>query len=206
MKMMKHPNRLQPGKINQYSPSGLVGWLGGRGFERLQGADSTGAIAAQLKRGVVDPDALPWVEIELARATATAPPAELRWENAPDVCPITTKLIRAATRGWMPTTPWLHHVGVRTAVHTALLVGEGLHKQTHLSVRRRGLSVRRRGRSAIANATGVALPLLPPEMWVAVLSFFMRRGWSAEGCWRCVEYMYHVLFLSLFHTSSTVEL
>jgi hypothetical protein len=90
------------------------------------------------------------------------------------VCQITVKLIKAATKGWAPTTHWLHHVGVRTAVHTMLLVGERLQKQTVVPAGRRG-------RSAIVNATGAVLPAIPPEMWMAVIRFFVRRDLSATA-------------------------
>jgi hypothetical protein len=58
------------------------------------------AVADQLKRGRMDPDAQPWVQLALARATPTTPPTEFPWQDAPDVCQITVKLIKAATQGW----------------------------------------------------------------------------------------------------------
>ncbi len=83
-----------------------------------------------LKLGRMDPDnTQPWSQLALARATSTTPPTELPWQDAPDVCQITVKLIKAATRGWAPTRHWLYHTGFRMAVRTVLQVSERLHQQ-----------------------------------------------------------------------------
>ena len=115
----------------------------------------------------MDPDALPLAEIRLALAAAATPAPELPWSNAPAVCPLTTKLIKSATQGWAPSTHWLHHVHVRAAVHTLLLVSERVHRRQ---------SVQRRGRSAaILGAAN-----MPPEMWLQILRFFLRSGWQVR--------------------------
>jgi hypothetical protein len=127
-----------------------------------------------LKLGRIDPDAQPWSQLALVRATSTTPPTELRWQDAPHVCQITVKLIKAATRGWAPSRHWLHHSGVRTAVHTVLQVGERLHRQDVL--------VRSLESSTAAARTAAAvddvLPILPPEMWIANITFFLRSNWA----------------------------
>jgi ankyrin repeat protein len=88
-------------------------------------------VVVQLQLGMLDPDAMSWPEVELARAAAVAPPTELvRWRNALDVCPFTVQLITAATCGWTPVRHWLYHAGVRNAVHAVLHVGERLHQRS----------------------------------------------------------------------------
>jgi hypothetical protein len=135
-----------------------------------------------LKQGRMDPDAQPWSQIALARATSTTPPTELPWQDAPDVCQITVKLIKAATRGWAPPRHWLYHTGFRMAVRTVLQISERLHRQ-HAVVLPVERTARRRGRSATAAAAVavVHLPILPPEMWIAIMGFFLRSNWAAVG-------------------------
>jgi hypothetical protein len=96
-----------------------------------------------------------------------APPAE----DAPEMCPITVKLIKGATRCWAPPTHWLHHAGVRVAVHTMLQVSERLHRlHSALPVA-----------EAITGEQLRMLPILPPEMWIAIMGFFLRRNWAVVG-------------------------
>jgi ankyrin repeat protein len=156
---------------NQEQPA-LVEWLGAvKRWSPLQvaaGCRLHNAVAFQLKQGRMDPDAsLSWPQMQLAREAAAAPPAKLPWGNAPAVCPTTTKLIKAATRGWTPTAHWLHHTNIQTAVHTILLVSERLHMASLVDARAPAAAI-------------AALPILPPEMWVAVLRFLLRRHWAVS--------------------------
>jgi hypothetical protein len=132
-----------------------------------------------LKQGRMDPDAQPWSQLTLARATSTTPPTELPWQDAPDVCQITVKLIKAAARGWAPPRHWLHHTAFRMAVRTVLHVSERLHRQHAVFLPVEGTG-RRRGRSATAAAAAavVHLPILPPEMWIVIMGFLLRRNWA----------------------------
>jgi hypothetical protein len=161
----------------------LAAWLGVvAGWSPLEvaaGCRLHTPITTMLKQGRMDPDAQPWSQLALARATSTTPPTELPWQDAPDVCQITVKLIKAATQGWAPPRHWLYHTGVRTAVRTVLQVSERLHRQ-HAVVLPVECTARRRGRSATAAAAVavVHLPILPPEMWIAIMGFLLRQNWA----------------------------
>jgi ankyrin repeat protein len=156
----------------------LAAWLGVvAGWSPLRvaaGCRLHRAVILLLRCGRMDPDALPPSEIRLALEAATTPATELPWEDAPDVCPATAKLIKAASQAWTPITHWLHHVGVRTAAHTMLLVSERLHQQSASS----STTIIITADNSVAPAAAL-LPILPPEMWVAVTGFFLRRHWPA---------------------------
>jgi hypothetical protein len=163
----------------------LAAWLGAvAGWSQLRvaaGCRFHGPIATQLKQGRIDPDAQSWSELALARATSSAPPTELPWQDAAGGCQITVKLIKAATRGWAPPRHWLYNIGVRMAVRTVLQVSERLHRQHAVALPVEG-TAHRRGRSAKAAAAMVAvqhhLPILPPEMWIAIMGFLLRSNWA----------------------------
>jgi ankyrin repeat protein len=153
----------------------LVEWLGAikqwSPLRMAAGCRLHTSLTIQLKQGRMDPDAtLSWSEMQLARDAATTPPTNLPWGNALEVCPITTKLIKAATRGWAPTAHWLHHTNIRTAVHTVLQVFERLHRQ----------SAMQHGGGNIA-PTAVVPPTLPPEMWMVIAHFFVRCAWKPRS-------------------------
>jgi hypothetical protein len=162
---------------------GFAAWLGAvAGWSPLRvaaGCRLHTPITTMLKQGRIDPDAQPWSQLALARATSATLPTELPWQDAPDVCQITVKLIKTATRGWAPPRHWLYHIGFRMAVCTVLQVSERLHRQ-HALVLPVDRTARRRGRSA-TTPTAVAvvhLPILPPEMWIVIMGFFLRRNWA----------------------------
>jgi hypothetical protein len=144
----------------------IVVWLdavaGWSRFRVAAGCRFHAAVAIQLKRGTLDPDVLPLAEIRLALTAATTSAAELPWSDAPEVCPRTAKLIKSATQGWAPSTHWLHHVRVRTAVHTLLLVSERVHRQ----------SLQRHGRRAVVS--------MPPKMWLGIMRFVRRSDWQVR--------------------------
>jgi ankyrin repeat protein len=75
------------------------------------------------------------------------------------VCTLTNKFIRAATSGWSTTQHRLHHIAVRNAVHTLVLVSE------------------RRRREAKDEDGGELLPHMPAELWLVIARFFRRSDW-----------------------------
>ena len=105
--------------------------------------------------------------------TAMMPAEELPWNNAADVCPITVQLIKRAIRGWQPSSHWLHHLGTRIAVHSVLLVAERLRQtpNTPLHGPPDGAP------PPYTNVDASINPLLPPEIWLLVLSFCCRTFW-----------------------------
>jgi hypothetical protein len=66
----------------------------------------------------------------------------------------------------------LYHAGVRIAVRTVLGVSERLHQQHPLAVPDVALGLAAAGDG---EAVGMHLPILPPEMWIVFLGFFLRR-------------------------------
>jgi hypothetical protein len=89
------------------------------------------------------------------------------------VCSHTAAFVRAATSGWSAIRHWLHHPTVQKAVHTLLLVSER-HRQC-------------KARATIPSVDielpicfwgeSDALPHMPPELWLVVAGFFLRRDW-----------------------------
>ena len=78
-----------------------------------------------LRRGRIDPDnpvRTTTKSIMTVIATSNALPAALPWQDAPQVCKATIKLVADATRGWHRTTHWLHHKTVRTVVVAVLII------------------------------------------------------------------------------------
>ena len=107
----------------------------------------------------------------------------LPWHNAPPICQATIKLVASATRGWHHTSHWLHHPRVRGAVFATLVVAErlDLHEKA-------GEAARGGGAGAGATISGdfvddcgadvPLLPVLPPEIWLVVMGFFLRSWWA----------------------------
>ena len=125
-----------------------------------------GPTALALLQGILDPDAAGELRSIVSwfagPAGSSLPP-----------CSGTTKLIRAATSGWSPTSHWLHHTAVRTAVHTMLLVSARLAKLAGQS------------REVTEDATDTVSddrPVLPPELWLVVGRFCLRQDWSVVIC------------------------
>ena len=132
-------------------------------------------ITAALQLGEMDPDAQCTPQQLLACiTTAKTLPAALGWTGAPAVCRITTKLVIAATKGWSHARHWLHHDGVRTAVHAVLDVTERLLRLSHKH-QLAGAGTRSTRASTEAAA---ALPTIPPELWLFIMSFFQRSWWK----------------------------
>ena len=119
-----------------------------------------------------------------AVATSKADPAALPWQDAPAICRNTIKLVGDATRGWGRTRHWLHHGKVREAVFAVLAVA--------LRLDRKGGAVDLTAVAASTAATAAAaasagqegaeatapLPVLPIEMWIFMMRFFMRSWWE----------------------------
>ena len=83
------------------------------------------------------------------------------------VCAGTAALVRAALAPWSTSTHRVQTAAFRRGVHAVLCVG----------VRLRHEADRRRSRR---RALGTPLPLLPPEVWLAVLSHCARGWWAVE--------------------------
>lgn len=103
----------------------------------------------------------------LGIATAKAEPAALPWQDAPPICKSTIKLVCDATHGWSRTSHWLHHGKVREAVFAVLVVG--------LRVERRAALL---AETAADEADADATAVLPSEMWIFMMRFFMRSWWK----------------------------
>ena len=130
-------------------------------------------IAAALKAGEMDPDEQCTTgQLQAAIITANATPETLGWADALAVCQQTTKLVVAATKGWGPTRHWLHHTGVRAAVYSVLVMSERMHRSSTVGAGKSS------SRSRSTRALTTALPLLPPEMWLHIMSYFQRSWWA----------------------------
>ena len=94
----------------------------------------------------------------LATAAAAGP-----WTDAPGLCAATATIARRVLCEWAPRRHGLYHRGVRSAIRSVLLV------TARLKLDRGGSGGTVRG----------GLVLLPPEIWMAVMSFFGRPDWPA---------------------------
>lgn len=121
---------------------------------------------AALRLGLIDPSSA-----VLADVIATAEsPAGMLWADSPAPDSETSALMRRAMARWGPARHSLYHRGVRGAVRTTMLVAQRL--------RCRG------GAAAIilaAPAGLLQLPVLPPELWGMVCSFFLRRNFTSDA-------------------------
>lgn len=99
------------------------------------------------------------------------------------VCPVTTALVRDALAGWSPRRHWLHHGAFRRMVRILLLVARRLSATGLASelLEADEQQVQRR-RSARLRAVNRALPVLPHELWLAVLGFALRGDVPAAAC------------------------
>ena len=180
------------------------------------------------------------------------------WTDAPDVCPITVKLVENAYRGWRPASHWLYHRRFRVRMHLVLLVSErlrqvaaaptssavadflkreekkekggaergetkriakeknkallkelgarrGAKEGEHSAAESNSSSSSLRGSSSdddqedsedgechvdkILTDSAAGLPLLPPEMWLHILSFCCRSFWEQGNIYSLVEYI-----------------
>lgn len=143
-------------------------------------------LAFALREGRMDPDMLSMAEIEDAIATSKATePAALPWHDPKEgqpplvICDITAKLVVAATTGWKRTTHWLHHKGVRGAVFSVLVVDNRLVTKDAIPPPPTPPKPRRLTRAAAAEeAARTPLPVLPTELWMYTMGFFLRSWWD----------------------------
>ena len=120
-------------------------------------------IETAFQRGVFNLDSFALCELKDAVAKANATPSELDWDDAPEVCQRTVRLMNAAVtnwrKGWIPAGHQLFHSGVRTAVHAVLVVAARLQQLT-------------------ADESKDHLPVLPTEIWQYIMNFFLRSDWE----------------------------
>ena len=142
-------------------------------------------IYAAVQRGTMNLDDFKHAELKRALSIAkTDPKDKAGWEDAaiPPVCKATVALMHAAVssfrKGWIPAGHWLFHVGVRTAVHTVVLVSTRLQRNSELAVEDNHKEVSHKDASGKKAAGGAVLPLLPPELWHFILSFLGRDDWK----------------------------
>lgn len=113
--------------------------------------------------------------------------------------------VKSWRKGWSPVGHWLYHSGVQTAVKTVLMVAARLHLKVNdwqvpadIDGALSGIktAANERARFGTGNSTadsdrsdsdghgvtyghvGGTLPLLPPEMWCHIMSFFSRTDWE----------------------------
>ena len=110
-----------------------------------------------------------------AEATAAcAAPADALWQGSPAPCVATTALIKAALSSWSPRRHSLYHRGVRSGVHSVLLVAERLR-------RRSGVASSLPREQLIVLPLVSVLPELPSELWLVACGFFLRVDWAASS-------------------------
>jgi hypothetical protein len=160
----------------------VAGWSG---LQVAVGCRLHGEATAALRRGLIDPDGVggAWEQMAV-RATAKHPPASLWWPLPVPACSSSVAVAVQATSGWWPTRHWLHHCGVRTAVRAVLSVSERARSSPSITggVGGGGGGGGRNGGLASGGRQGVvvvlhALPILPPELWLFVMRFFLRAWW-----------------------------
>jgi hypothetical protein len=129
-------------------------------------------IKALLRRGVVDPDDC----AGSSAAVAAAATSELHQEMP--------KLVRQSVGGWSLHSHWLHKCAVRLAVATTLTVGIHLDRLSSSQLSGGAMVVAtatvvagEAAHASRADAARPSLPLLPPEIWEAILYFLSRRHW-----------------------------
>ena len=99
----------------------------------------------------------------------SAAQASALWPESPGPCPATTALAIAAMSGWGPSHHTLHHPGVRSSVHTTLLVGHRLQSLADALTKHQRQMLPRSPAPMIG---------LPHELWVHVCKFFHRSDWG----------------------------
>ena len=112
-----------------------------------------------LRTGAIgDPTACALADVKAAAAGGSLG----RGLPASPMCRATQRLAADAMACWSPPRHWLHHKRFREAVHTVMLVRQRLDRQGHAPPR----------------GTAVGCPLLPPEMWLCVCAWLLRRHWA----------------------------
>ena len=101
----------------------------------------------------------------------------------------TRQLVAAtAVKGWAPSRHHLYHRGVQIPVRTTLLAASRLLVEAGKEQRRSFVADAETATSAVsvverepADEEDVPLPLLPPEIWLFICSFYMRSDWPPPG-------------------------
>ena len=127
-----------------------------------------------LARGQIDtagcsplPECVDTMENRIARPVNRKPGT---WAQCAGIVDPLAALVRQAMAKWSPSTHWLHHEQFREAVHTVLLVAERL--------------VRLSEADSDASSPRSRSPMLPPDMWLAVLGQLLRRDWQVVRDWQ----------------------
>lgn len=95
-------------------------------------------------------------------------------------CPALVLFARNAMKGWGPARHWLFHAGVRASVVVTLQIAHRLKiVAEHVQGASNGTPLEEDGGvDAAVDSPGVfLLPRLPPEMWHAIMEFFLRTDW-----------------------------
>ena len=107
------------------------------------------------------------------------PCKSLPWRNPKPLCKLTIKMVNDATRGWQRTTHWLHHAEFRRIVYTVVIVAARLELKAYSEPPGDALG---ETQTAVAEAAGETrrLPVLPIELWMCVMGFFLRSWWAVD--------------------------
>ena len=185
----------------------LAAWLNAvQGWSQLRvaaGCRLRREAAVLLRLGEMDPDAFPPRELLAAIETSGARDP-WPWLGVSPVCRATAKLVADAARGWHRSTHWLHHCNVRMAVYTVLVVELRLQDAMPQSEKGGGGCGESGGGGdgdgdgdcngggwhAVGTGAGVTsgdwgpaaelegLPVLPSEIWLFMMHFFLRSWWT----------------------------
>lgn len=158
----------------RYNYGTLSRWLaavaGWSPLEVAAGCRLHSAATLALRLGLIDPYA--------SASTATASMVHCAatsthlWPDQPPVCRETKLFARAAMASWSPARHWLYHATFRRAVNTVVLVAQRLARHSC----HRGVCDR--GSCSNDSRTVLGLPTLPPEVWLMLCTWLLRRHWS----------------------------
>jgi hypothetical protein len=156
-------------------------------------------LKAAVRFGFMDPDQLAPAQRAAAVQACLATPICLSviTELSAESEAANAAAVSATLKGWGPTRHHQHHGGVRTAVHTTLLVVERLRRDATAAAERNpgnpgnpkpitNTPALREGSAANINKeTGaeeadLAPLILPPEMWLTIMGFYLRQHWDAH--------------------------
>ena len=124
-----------------------------------------------LRRGKIDAAGCSLAEMNAIVTT----PANTLWQGSPAPCKATTALVRTAKMSWSPCRHWLHHSGLRSSVHTALLVAERLWRRHEVMS---SLTLSPQQLQMLPQSVRIGLP---NELWHIVCSFFLRSDWRPDA-------------------------
>ena len=157
-----------------------------------QGKDGVHTSGAALANGVrAYLDTADWERARIDYNYEIPPPTLLPPRAALAACPALITFARNAIKGWGPARHWLFHGGVRGCVVVTLLVAQRLktgaiaqHASDDDAPFEESAGVGVGGTVGAADgpageAAGASLlQTLPPEMWLAIMAFFLRTDWA----------------------------